>query len=275
MNGIGRRRLTPPPDPNQKGCGMGRLDGKIALVTGAASDRGLGAATAMRFAEEGAFVYLTDLDAAGVKATAQAIRRTGGQAEAMAHDVTCEEQWDHVFAIIERNHGCLDVLVNNAGIAVLKPFADLTTADWALQNSVNLDSVFHGTRRAVALMRKVGRGGSIINMSSVAGLVGVPMCGAYGAAKGGVRLLTKVVAMECAAENIRCNSVHPGMIETAMQDIARSDNPEGIKRIVAAIPMQRMGDPSDIAHMNLFLASDEARYITGAEFIVDGGLTAQ
>ncbi|MCT2401719.1 SDR family NAD(P)-dependent oxidoreductase [Novosphingobium mangrovi (ex Huang et al. 2023)] len=253
---------------------MRRLEGKITLVTGAGNDRGLGAATARRFAEEGAFVYLTDLDAAGAEAVAQGIRDAGGSAEALAHDVTSEAAWNDVFGVIEKGHGRLDVLVNNAGIAILKPLTMLTAADWEKQNKVNLDSVFHGTRRAVELMRKVGHGGSIINMSSIGGLVGVPACAAYGAAKGGVRIFSKVVAMECAAEGIRCNSVHPGMIETAMQDVARRDNPEGFREIVASVPMKRLGTPLDIANMNLFLASDEANYITGAEFTVDGGVTA-
>jgi len=244
---------------------MRRLEGKITLVTGAGSDRGLGAATARRFAAEGAYVYLTDLDAAGAQAIAEGITRNGGQAEAMAHDVASEESWDAVFAAVESNHGRLDVIVNNAGIAILKPLADLTAADWERQNRVNLDSVFFGTQRAVKLMRKVGQGGSIINLSSIGGLVGVPACGAYGAAKGGVRIFSKVVAMECAAEN---------MIETAMQDVARRDNPGGFKDIVAGIPMKRLGTPDDIANMNLFLASEEAGYITGAEFTVDGGVTA-
>ncbi|MCJ2178767.1 SDR family NAD(P)-dependent oxidoreductase [Novosphingobium album (ex Hu et al. 2023)] len=253
---------------------MGRLEGKITLVTGAGNARGLGAATAQRFAEEGAFVYLTDLDAAGAEEVAQGIRQAGGAAEALVHDVTSEAAWDTVFAVIEKGHGRLDVLVNNAGIAVLKPLTMLTAADWEKQNKVNLDSVFHGTKRAVELMRRIGHGGSIINMSSIGGLVGVPACAAYGAAKGGVRIFSKVVAMECAAEGIRCNSVHPGMIETAMQDVARRDNPDGFKEIVASVPMKRLGTPLDIANMNLFLASDEANYITGAEFTVDGGVTA-
>lgn len=251
-----------------------RLEGRITLVTGAGSDRGLGAATARRFAEEGAFVYLTDLDAQGAEAVAAAIREAGGQAEAMAHDVTSEADWDRVFTAIEDGHGRLDVLVNNAGIAVLKPISELTSADWDRQNRVNLDSVFHGSKRAVALMRKIGQGGSIINLSSIAGLLGVPFCTAYAAAKGGVRSMSKVIAMECAAENIRCNSVHPGMIETAMQDVARTDNPDGFKEIVASIPMKRMGEPLDIANMNLFLACDESRYVTGCEFTVDGGVCA-
>ncbi|MAC58469.1 MAG: short-chain dehydrogenase [Novosphingobium sp.] len=253
---------------------MGRLEGKITLVTGAGNERGLGAATAQRFAEEGAFVYLTDLDAAGAEAVADSIRAAGGKAEALVQDVTSEADWDKVFFAIEKGHGRLDVLVNNAGIAILKPLTMLTAADWEKQNRVNLDSVFYGTKRAVELMRKVGHGGSIINLSSIGGLVGVPACGAYGAAKGGVRIFSKVVAMECAAEGIRCNSVHPGMIETAMQDVARRDNPEGFKEIVASVPMKRLGTPLDIANMNLFLASDEANYVTGAEFTVDGGVTA-
>lgn len=253
---------------------MGRLEGKIALVTGAGNPRGLGAATAHRFAQEGAFVYLTDLDAPGAEGVAQSIRDAGGQAEAHAQDVASEASWDAVFATIEQGHGRLDALINNAGIAVLKPLEQLTAADWEKQNKVNLDSVFYGTQRAVALMRKQGGGGSIVNLSSIAGLVGVTMCGAYAAAKGGVRLFSKVVALECAADGIRCNSVHPGMIETAMQDVARRDNPDGFSQIVAGIPMRRMGTPLDIANMNLFLASDEANYITGCEFTVDGGVTA-
>lgn len=252
---------------------MGRLSGKIALVTGAGNARGLGAATAHRFAEEGAFVYLTDLDAAGAQSIAEDIRKAGGQAEAHGQDVTSEASWDAVFAAIEKAHGRLDILVNNAGIAIIKPLDMLNAADWEKQNRVNLDSVFFGTQRAVKMMRSVGQGGSIINLSSIVGIVGVPGCAAYAAAKGGVRLFTKTVAMECAAEGIRCNSVHPGMIETAMQDVARRDNPDTFKQIVAAIPMQKMGTPLDIANMNLFLASDESAYITGAEFIVDGGVT--
>ena len=252
---------------------MGRLSGKIALVTGAGNARGLGAATAHRFAEEGAFVYLTDLDAAGAESIAADIRKAGGKAEAHGQDVTSEASWDAVFSAIEKGHGRLDILVNNAGIAIIKPLDMLSAADWEKQNRVNLDSVFFGTQRAVKMMRRVGQGGSIINLSSIVGIVGVPACAAYAAAKVGVRLFTKTVAMECAAEGIRCNSVHTGMIETAMQDVARRDNPETFKQIVAAIPMQKMGTPLDIANMNLFLASDESAYITGAEFIVDGGVT--
>jgi len=251
---------------------MGRLAGKIALVTGAASVPGLGSATAFRFAEEGAILFVTDLDGEGAERTAQAIRDKGGEATAMAHDVTSTDAWDRVFDTIVAAHGRLDVLVNNAGIAILRPFAEFTDAEWIRQNDVNLHSVFYGTQRAVKLMRRVGRGGSIVNLSSVAGIIGVPGCAAYAAAKGGVRLFGKAVALECAREKIRVNSVHPGMIMTNMQNDALRDNPEQYEILSNMIPMGAFGDPIDIANMNLFLASDESRYITGAEFVVDGGL---
>ena len=254
---------------------MARLANKIALVTGGASVPGLGSATAHRFAQEGAVVYVTDRDGAGAEKVAQAIRDAGGEAHALAHDVTSEADWDKVMAAIDAAHGRLDVLVNNAGIAVLRPIAELTTADWLLQNDVNLNSVFYGTKRAVLAMRKVGKGGSIINISSVVGQVGVPACGAYAAAKGGVRLFSKSIAVECGREGIRVNSVHPGMILTNMQGVALEDNAANYDATMALIPMGKMGEPDDIANMNLFLASDEANYITGAEFTVDGGMIAQ
>ena len=254
---------------------MARLSGKIALVTGAASVPGLGSATAMRFAEEGAEVYLTDRDAAGAEAVAQGIRDKGGKAHAMAHDVTSEADWDRVMAAIDAAHGRIDVLVNNAGIAVLRLIEDFTTSDWKLQNDVNLNSVFYGTKRAVIAMRKAGNGGSIINISSFAGLFGVPACSAYAAAKGGVRIFSKVIAIECAKDKIRCNTVHPGMILTNMQAVAEEDNAANYDATLALIPMGFMGDPMDIANMNLFLASDEARYVTGTEMVVDGGMSAQ
>lgn len=254
---------------------MSRLKDKIALVTGAASVPGLGSATAQRFAEEGAIVWLTDRDAEGAEKVAAAIREKGGRARSAGHDVTSEADWDRVMKDIDQAHGRLDVLVNNAGIAVLRPIEEMTLAEWNLQNEVNLASVFLGTKRAVAMMRQAGNGGSIINLSSVAGLFGVPACGAYAASKGGVRLFSKVIAVECAKDKIRCNSVHPGMIMTNMQGVAAEDNAANYDATVALIPMGYMGDPIEIANMNLFLASDESRYVTGTEMIVDGGMSAQ
>ena len=254
---------------------MNRLSQKIVLVTGAASVPGLGSATAERLAQEGAVVYLTDVDLEGAEAVSAGIRRAGGRASALAHDVTSEADWDRVVATIVGAHGRIDVLVNNAGIAVLRMLDAITSAEWAKQINVNLTSMFYGTQRVVREMRRVGEGGSIINLSSVVGQVGVPGCSAYGASKGGVRLFTKSVALETARDKIRVNSVHPGMIWTNMQKVALQDNREQYDLITAAIPAGVMGEPLDIANSVLFLASDESRYITGTEITVDGGMTAQ
>jgi NAD(P)-dependent dehydrogenase (short-subunit alcohol dehydrogenase family) len=254
---------------------MARLSGKVALVTGGASVPGLGSATAMRFAEEGAVVYLTDIDGAGAEKVAADIRAKGGQATAFTHDVTSEADWDRVMAAIAAEQGRLDVLVNNAGIAVLGMLDTVTGADWRRQINVNLDSVFYGCQRGVAAMRAAGNGGSIINLSSVVGLFGVPGCTSYAAAKGGVRVMTKTIAIECAKDKIRVNSVHPGMILTNMQGTALEDNADNYDATVALIPMGYLGDPIEIANVNLFLASEESRYITGTEMVVDGGMAAQ
>lgn len=253
---------------------MGRAAGKIALITGAASRPGLGSATAERLAEEGASVIVTDMDGAGAEAFAADLRARGLSAQAHVHDVTSEADWDRVMAAIAAAHGRLNILVNNAGIAVLRMIDALTPAEWAKQIDVNLTSVYHGTRRAVAMMREQGGGGAIVNLSSVAGYIGVPACSAYAASKAGVKLFSRTIAMETAAEGIRVNSVLPGMIWTNMQKVALQDNEEEYHKITSAIPMKKMGEALDIANMVLFLASDEAKYITGQDFIVDGGLTA-
>ena len=193
----------------------------------------------------------------------------------LVHDVTDAVAWQRVLDGAEAAFGPLDVLVNNAGISVLKTIDALTPADWALQIEVNLTSVYLGCRGTLERMRRHRRPGSIINVSSAAGLVGMRRCTAYSASKGGVRMMTKSLALECAAEGVRVNSVHPGVIQTDMQKVATADGGGHSERIHAMIPMQRKGRPEDIAAMILFLASDEAAYITGAEFVVDGGLTAQ
>lgn len=252
----------------------GRIHGKVALVTGAASTPGIGSATAVRLAEEGAIVYLTDIDAEGAELRAAEIRASGGTATAMRQDVTSAERWDEIVETIVKAEGRLDILVNNAGIAVLRPIEATTPADFARQMDVNMTSVFLGARRAVIAMR-AGGGGSIVNISSVAGLVGIPGVGAYAASKGGVRQFSKAIAIETAKENIRVNAIFPGMIATNIQGVAIQDAADHYDTLVAGIPMGRMGDPMDIANCALFLVSDEARYITGAEFVVDGGMTAQ
>lgn len=254
---------------------MGRVSGKVAIVTGAASEGGLGFATARALAREGAKVVLTDIDEAEVLKRAEELRAAGAEALAMRQDVTVEAEWDQVIARTVEAFGPLDILVNNAGIAILKWMDAMTLADFDRQIRVNLTSVYLGTHAALRVMRAQGKGGVITNLSSIAGQVGVPGASAYAASKGGVRLFTKAVAMEAARDNIRCNSVHPGVIWTDMQKVAIRDNPEQYDILNASIPLGRMGEPDDIANMILFLSSDEAKYITGAEFTVDGGLTAQ
>ena len=254
---------------------MGRLDGKVALVTGAASNPGLGRSTALRLAEEGAKLAVSDVDVVGAESCAEEIRAAGGEAISFKQDVTDEAGWDSAMAAINDAFGGLDVCVNNAGIAVLIPIEEMTLDEWNRQIEVNLTSVFLGSRAAIAEMKKRG-GGSIINLSSVAGLVGLQRCVAYGAAKGGVRIMSKSISMEAAQYNIRCNSVHPGVIWTNMQAAATgADSADDVNVSAARIPLGRPGEPLDIANCILYLASDESNYVTGAEFVVDAGMTAQ
>lgn len=253
----------------------GRMEGKVALVTGGASKPGLGSAIAERLAEAGAIVALTDIDVPGVEEVAATIVENGGQASGHRHDVSSREDWDNVIAAVLARHGRLDVLVNNAGILEVADIEDDNAAD-ALTNqfNVNVAGSYYGTQAAVAVMRKSG-GGSIINLSSVAGLVGFRGSAAYAASKGAVRLFSKSVALETARDNIRVNTVHPGIIETNMQRAAMGDNAAHYAAIEESIPAGRLGQPRDIANCVLFLASDESSYVTGAEFVVDGGYTAR
>jgi NAD(P)-dependent dehydrogenase (short-subunit alcohol dehydrogenase family) len=254
---------------------MGRVDGKVAIVTGAASNPGLGRTTAITLAREGAKVIVTDIDEAGAESCASEIRDAGGEALALSQDVTSEARWKEVVATTVETFGRLDVLVNNAGIAVLKLVENMSLADWNRQIEVNLTSVFLGCKYAMPEMKKAG-GGSLVNLSSVAGIIGLANCVAYGAAKGGVRIMSKALAMEGAADNIRANSVHPGVIWTNMQAAATGSTDIGDARVPASrVPLGRVGEPQDIANCVLYLSSDEANYVTGAEFVIDAGMTAQ
>ena len=252
---------------------MDRMKDKVVLITGTASNPGLGYSTATLMAKEGAKIITTDVDDTGGEACARDICDAGGEARYLHHDVTKEDEWKQVIEETMRAYGKLDVLVNNAGIAVLKTIDDLTLEDFRWQNEVNLVGAFLGMKYSVPAMRESG-GGSIINLSSVAGLIGLARCVAYGASKGGVRLMTKSLAMEVAADNIRVNSVHPGVIWTNMQEGAVGSDPERHATVSEGIPMGRMGEADDIAKMCLFLGSDDSAYMTGAEFTVDGGMTA-
>lgn len=252
---------------------MGRVAGKVALVTGAAS--GIGRACAKVLAREGAVVVLTDVQDG--EAVAAGIRAKGGKASFHKHDVTDEARWNAIVADTAKQHGRLDVLVNNAGIAVAGLVTDLTLERWRHQMAVNVDGVFLGVKCALPLMRQ-NRGGSIINISSIAGLRGAATLSAYCASKGAVRLFTKSVALECAAmgDGIRCNSVHPGIIETPIwgQVIPGSNEPMDLDAMSAVrVPLKRKGLPEDIANAVLFLASEDSSYMTGEEMVVDGGMT--
>lgn len=252
---------------------VGRVAGKVALVTGAGSSGGLGQATARRLAEEGAHVYLTDIDGDGAAARAAEI---GHGSIGLAHDATSEAGWQAVLDRIAQDHARLDVLVNNAGVAILHLIEDMTLERFERQMTVNMTSGFLGMRLGVEAMRRAGNGGSIVNISSVGGIIGLARTHAYGASKAGLRLFGKALAIETAADGIRVNSVHPGMIRTQMTaPLAAPDPVEQQRRVSSVVPLGRMGEPEDIANCVLFLASDEARYVTGAEFVVDGGMTAQ
>ena len=251
---------------------MSRLDGKVAIVTGAAA--GLGEATARRFAAEGASVLLTDISEEG-EAVAASI---GGPARFAQQDVTDEARWDEIIALAIATWGRLDVLVNNAGISMFGLVTDLSFAQWKRCISVDLDSVFLGTRAAIPAMRQ-GGGGSIINISSIAGITGQRTLSAYCAAKGGVRLFSKAVALDCAdaGDNVRVNSVHPGVIRTAMLDkvMAQVSDPEALMAgFVATHPVGHIGEPDDIAEMVLFLASDRSKFVTGAAMVGSASMRA-
>lgn len=250
---------------------LGRLAGKVALVTGAAS--GIGRATAALFHAHGAKVAASDRNEAGLAAL-------GPDADlVLAQDVTDEARWREAVDAVVAAFGRLDILVNSAGVAILGNIETTSLADWRKVNAVNVEGVFLGCREAVRVMKETG-GGSIVNLSSVAGVIGDASSAAYCASKGAVRMLTKSAALHCARAGlgIRVNSVHPSFTETPMvlEGIARARDPERVRAgLSRAAPMGRMGKAEEVALTILFLASDESSFTTGAEFMVDGGLTAQ
>ena len=264
----------------------GRVQGKVALVTGGSS--GIGRAAAERLAQEGAVVVVTDLQDAKGADVVSAVQGMGGKAEYLHHDVTQEQAWIDVIAAIKGAHGRLDILVNNAGIGISASVLDMTLADFQRQTAINVDGVFLGCKHGIPLMRASGDGGSIINISSVAGLKGSAILAGYCATKGAVRLFTKSVAMECAnaKDGIRCNSVHPGIIETPIWDTiigtgepgdnARAPRSATLDAMTAdAVPLGVKGLPEDIANGILWLSSEESRYVTGAELVIDGGFSVK
>jgi len=255
---------------------MDRVKGKVAIITGGAS--GIGKATASLLAKEGARVVVADINEADGKKVAEEIGREGGKAIFVKHDVTSEKDWSEVIEKTLAEFGKLDILVNNAGVLFAKPIEDTPLEQWRWLMSVNLDGVFLGTKYAIRAMKGSG-GGSIINLSSIAGLVGtIDDTSAYCASKGAVRLFTKAAALECskAGHNygIRVNSVHPGVVETPLSENLLKDAALR-KSIEGRHPIGYVGRPIDIAYAILYLASNESKFATGSELVVDGGWTAQ
>jgi NAD(P)-dependent dehydrogenase (short-subunit alcohol dehydrogenase family) len=259
---------------------MGRVSGKVALVTGGAS--GIGRGCAELLAAEGATVVVTDVQHGLGGSVVAGIEAAGGAAIYLPQDVTSEEVWIDVVREIEARLGRLDILVNNAGIGLSGSVLEFSLADFRRQQAINVEGVFLGCKHAIPLMRKNG-GGSIINISSVAGLKAAPNLAAYSATKGAVRLFSKSVAMECAAakDGVRVDSVHPGIIDTPIWESIAAGTPGGANYIdldaitAIATPLGVKGFPADIAQGVLYLASDDSRYVTGAELVIDGGFSAR
>lgn len=253
---------------------MDRVKGKVAIVTGGGS--GIGRAISMLLAKEGAKVIISDIHEMNGKQVADEIKNGGGEALFMKHDVTQEKDWEEVIQKTLDRYGKLDVLVNNAGVMLWKKIEDTTLEEWRWLMSVNLDGVFLGTKFAMGAMKKSG-GGSIINISSVAGIIGTLDTSAYHASKGGVRVFTKAAALECSKAgyglNIRVNSVHPGVIRTPLVDELFKDENKR-KTALSWHPIGYFGEPEDIAFGVLYLASDESKFVTGSELVIDGGWTA-
>jgi NAD(P)-dependent dehydrogenase (short-subunit alcohol dehydrogenase family) len=261
---------------------QGRLAAKTALITGAAS--GIGSATAVLFAREGAKVAVTDIDQNGAQSTADEIISLGGAAVAYALDVTSEDEWQRVINDLLEKWRRFDILVNNAGISFARPLAEMSLAEWRRVFTVNLDGVFLGTKHGTNAMRK-GGGGSIVNVASASGIKAGAGASAYCASKAAVRMFSKVIALECAqnGDNIRVNTVSPGGVMTPMwesmgfwQDLkAQTGSTEATWQAMSQdLPLKRFAKPEDIAAAILYLASEESAYVTAADLVLDGGYTA-
>ena len=248
-----------------------RVAGKVALISGGAG--GIGAATAKLLAKEGAAVVIADLLDDEGRATETSIAKSGGRALFVNLDVTSEDSWNSAVQFAVSSFGKLDILVNNAGVSHRTGVEKTTSEAWDNVMDVNAKGVFLGTKAAIPEMRKAG-GGSIINISSIYGMVGSVTSAAYHASKGAVRIFNKSTAIQYASENIRANSVHPGFVDSPMTR-THHDKPNIHEERVAKMPLGRMGLPEDIAAGILYLASDESSFVTGAELVIDGGMTAQ
>lgn len=249
---------------------MNRVQDKVVLVTG--GSMGMGRSHCERLAAEGAQVFLADVDQGLGNDVVTGIRQAGGKAEFVLLDVTSEVQWRDAVAQVVKRAGRIDALVNNAGILVLKPVQDTTNEEWDRIFDVNVRGVFLGTRAVVPAMREAGKG-CIVNISSIYGLVGAPSAAAYEASKGAVRLFTKACAVDLAPFGIRVNSVHPGVIATPMTRDLLAD-PATAAAVLGPTLLKRPAQPVEVSNVVLFLVSDEASFVHGAEMVVDGGYTA-
>lgn len=269
---------------------VNHVDGKVVLLTGAA--KGIGACTAKMLVEAGANVILTDIDETAGEKLAGEVSKKNREVIFLRHDVSMEEDWEHVIQEINHHFDGVDVLINNAGMVLIKPIEATSLAEWRKLSRVNIDGVFLGMKHILPVMKERAKqreaGGSIVNLSSVAGMVGVPNALAYTMSKAAIRHMTKSAAMEFAENgyNIRVNSVHPGLIKTGMADhiyqtwaeagaFDTHDVAETEQAMVAMHPLGRHGQPEDIAKGILFLASDDSSYMTGSELVIDGGFIAQ
>ena len=256
---------------------MGRVEGKMAFVTGGGS--GLGEASCLLLAREGARVAVTDIDEAGGERVAAAIRDAGGKAKFYPHDVVDEARWEEVVDGAISDLGTMNILVNNAGIGEVANAEDETLEGWRRTQAINGEGVFLGTRIGIRRMKETG-GGSIVNISSIEGIIADPGLASYNFSKGGVRIFSKSAALHCAEQkyNIRVNSVHPGYIQTPILQKAfgkLSNANEVFDHIVSLHPVGHLGEPYDIAYGVLYLASDESKFVTGTELVIDGGYTAR
>lgn len=269
---------------------MDRCSNKTALISGAG--RGIGAGIAKALSDQGAYIFITDIDEAAAQETTAELIAAGGKASALKLDVTSPDDWEAVAQAIKGQKGQLDILVNNAGIEMISAISDLSLEDWRLTQSINVDGIFLGVKACLDLLKVSGAqnpsGAAIVNMSSIAGIVGITDQLAYNTSKGAVRSMSKAMAIEFASKdfNIRVNSIHPGCIATPMlDDVYRTwqknltvgtDNLEEVKQIVANLhPLKRIGTVEDIAMAVIYVASDEAGFMTGSELVIDGGWIAQ